>query len=140
MTTIATDGKTMAGDGCRFYCDTCVMASAVKVRRLHDGALVGTAGDVGFGMAVVEWLENGGPPPALKDDGSALLLETSGECFVLDHNCNRIPVEAPVSIGSGMDLAIGAMMAGATPAEAVAIAAQKDPHTGGTITVLGINQ
>lgn len=139
MTTIATDGKTMAADGCRFHRDTCVISTAVKVRRLHDGALVGTAGDVGFGMTMVEWLESGGPPPEFKDDGSALLLETNGDCFILDRNCLRMPVQAPVAIGSGMDLAIGAMLAGASPAEAVKIAGLKDPHTGGTITVRGID-
>lgn len=40
------------------------------------------------------------------------------------------------STGSGAEIALGAMHAGATPQEAVAIAAKIDIHTGGQIRVL----
>lgn len=135
MTTIATDGRFMAGDGQREHRNTIFTQHAEKVRRLADGRVVGTAGDVAFGLAIVEWLEAGGEPPKLDDGGNVLVLTPAGEIFLLDKYCKPVPVEAPAAIGSGMDLAIGAMEAGATPVQAVEIASRRDPGTGGSITV-----
>lgn len=135
MTTIATDGKSMAGDGQRQHCGTIMTDQAVKVRRLSDGRIMGTAGDVAFGMAIFEWLEKGGDAPELEDGGSALVLSPDGEVVIIDKYCKPVPVRTPAAIGSGMDLAIGAMEAGVPPAGAVEIAARRDPGTGGKITV-----
>lgn len=136
MTTIATDGRSMAGDGQREIHGTIVIRDAQKVRRLSDGRIVGTAGDVAFGMAIVEWLEDGGDPPKLEDGGCVLVLTPAGEVFHIDKYCKLLPVQVPVAIGSGMDMAIGAMEHGASPFEAVTIAARRDPGTGGEIAVL----
>lgn len=135
MTTIATDGKSMAGDGQRDHRGTVTNLNAEKIRRLPDGRLVGTSGDVAFGEMFVEWLENGGDRPEYKGDGgfTALILMPCGELMLAGQDCHPCTINAPYAIGSGMDLAIGAMAAGASPAEAVEIAAAFDPHTGGVI-------
>lgn len=139
MTTIATDGRSMAGDGQREHRGTIVIRDAQKVRRLSDGRVVGTAGDVAFGMAMIEWLESGGDPPSIPSDadaGTVLVLNTDGSAMMLDKYGKAMPVEVPCAIGSGMDLAVGAMEHGATPQEAVEIAARRDGGTGGKITAL----
>lgn len=140
MTTIATDGKVMAGDGQRNHQRTITNRRAVKVRRLNDGSLVGTAGDVAFGERFVDWLNNGGVAPELKMDGgfTALILKPDGELLLSGQDCKPTPVEAPYAIGSGMDLAIGAMVAGASPKRAVEIASDYDPDTGGAIISLTV--
>lgn len=142
MTTIATDGRSMAGDGQREHRGTVIMRNAVKIRRLSDGRIVGTAGDVAFGMAMVDWLENGGDVPTFPSDsdgGIVLLLNPGGSASIFDKYGKEMPVELPCAIGSGMDLAIGAMEAGASPRDAVAIAARRDGGTGGHIAVLNLD-
>jgi ATP-dependent protease HslVU (ClpYQ) peptidase subunit len=142
MTTIATDGKSMAGDGLRMHHDTVTNRSAKKVRRLKDGSLVGTAGDAAFGYCVIEWLENGGDPPKLECDGgfSCLILKPTGELLLSGQDCRPLPIEPPFAVGSGMDIAIGAMRAGASPQKAVKIACDCDPGSGGEITTLHLEQ
>jgi ATP-dependent protease HslVU (ClpYQ) peptidase subunit len=137
MTTIATDGKSMAGDGLREMCRTIVDTKAQKVRRLADGRIVGTSGDTALGLQVVEWLEGKAPKPDRKvDDFAAIILYPSGKVETLSDCFQPIEVEVPVAVGSGMDFAIGAMEAGKEPEEAVAIACKRDPGSGGKIIVL----
>lgn len=133
----------MAGDGQRNHCGTITNRKARKVRCLNDGTLVGTSGDVGFGDAVVNWIEEGGvdnaaiAAPKLEMDGgfACLILRPSGELLLMGQDCRPCAIETPYAVGSGMDLAIGAMRAGATPKQAVEIACEYDEHSGGEIAV-----
>lgn len=137
MTTIATDGKTMAGDGQSEACHTIISQSKKKVIRLPDGSLCGCAGGGVDAQMFVKWLGDGGPKPKLKDI-CALRLMPDGSLLYYNERCEPSPVDAPCAVGSGMDFAIGAMLHGATPAEAVAIAVQRDPGTGGKVTALSL--
>lgn len=138
MTTIATDGKSMAGDsrGCAnnvIRCD-----NEQKLYRLTDGRIIGFCGTAGAARDYIAWLEDaaGGDKPKIEDDFSALVLTPEG---VVQVHCNcALPdnTDLPVTIGSGGAIALGAMLAGASPEEAVAISAQRDPFTGGKTTVL----
>lgn len=138
MTTIACDGKSMAGDGQREACRTILTTDAVKVQRLEDGRIVGTCGDTALAVGLVDWLKGVGDKPTGKaeDDFAALVLRPDGVIEYISGHCVPLIVPAPVAVGSGMDFAIGAMEAGRTPFEAVVIAARRDPGTGGKITVL----
>lgn len=138
MTTIACDGKSMAGDGQREMRGTISTRRALKVRRLQDGSIVGTSGDVALGAKLTEWLDVGGEAPKLEPESgfNALRLMPDGRILLYDKHCHPSMIEAPIAIGSGMDLAIGAMLAGKSVCEAVEIAATRDPGTGGEITVL----
>lgn len=128
----------MAGDGLRSHRETITNRNAVKVRRLQNSMIVGTSGDVAFGHSVIDWLESGGDPPKLDCDAgfSALILHPTGEVSLMGQDCKPVLIELPYAVGSGMDLAIGAMRAGASPEKAVRIASEYDPHTGGKITVM----
>lgn len=138
MTTIATDGKTMAGDSLTTGGNHRV-AFHPKVKRAADGSLFGCSGLSWCGERFARWMTEGGEKPELHDEFSALVLKPDG---TVEYYCQKLePVSyvVPMAIGSGDDLAIGAMLAGKTPAEAVAIAIERDKNSGGTITVLELH-
>jgi ATP-dependent protease HslVU (ClpYQ) peptidase subunit len=136
VTTIATDGKSMAGDGLCTGDGLIHGRSVGKVCRLPDGRIVGSAGTAYGQQAFAEWLINGGDKPRLADSFEGLVLHPDGRCLTYNEHCQSCDQELPAVTGSGGALALGAMLAGKNPAEAVAIAADRDPFTGGTITVL----
>jgi ATP-dependent HslUV protease subunit HslV len=141
MTTIATDGQTMAADGLRKQHGAIIDTDALKLRRLSDGRIVGTCGDVAEGEMVVEWLEAGGgkdDKPTISDDTVALVLNLDGTVEIYDHHCRPIRVPAPIAIGSGCEFAMGALDAGASPQKAVVIATRRDPNSGGRISVMSL--
>jgi ATP-dependent protease HslVU (ClpYQ) peptidase subunit len=148
VTTIATDGKSMAGDGNSTVDRGIVRRTYPKVDRLADGRLFGSCGDSCEGKAIADWLNAGADRvsyPALKDLGTqALVLNLDGTIDIYDSYSMGYPdrVDAPVAIGSGAAYAIGAMDAGASPLRAVELTALRDPFTGGANTELfveGVN-
>lgn len=135
MTTIATDGKTMAGDGQGDISDTVVAFTRPKVRRLSDGSLFGLSGNGHDADALAAWLIDGGKPPKLGET-MALRLMLNGTLQYINEECRPIEIDLPAAIGSGMHLALGAMEAGASPKQAVEVACRRDPFSGGKITAL----
>lgn len=133
MTTIATDGMTMAGDG--FVTGNALIHafSFCKVHKLEDGRIVGCTGTSYDIAPFANWLENGGDLPMLTDDFEALVLISPMKCLTYNSKCLSAPQEVPAVAGSGGAIALGAMLAGASPSQAVAIAAQRDLYSGGTI-------
>lgn len=137
MTTIATDGRSMAGDGRITRGSLITGGEALKIFRLSDGSLLGGAGDADAVHELREWLDKGGCAKRPKTPNVHMLhLWANGECWIHCDNHSATKTGLPTAIGSGDHLAIGAMEAGATPEEAVAIAAKRDVNTGGRITVL----
>jgi ATP-dependent protease HslVU (ClpYQ) peptidase subunit len=137
VTTIATDGFAMAGDGQAEAMDTIIAFNRAKIRRLPDGSLFGMAGRSADSETLSRWLIEGGKKPKL-GSLSALRLYPDGRLEWISELCDPIQIDAPCAVGSGMDYALGAMDAGASPERAVRIAARRDPGTGGAITVLHI--
>lgn len=135
MTTIATDGLGVAADGRLMRNDIIVSNSREKAQRLPDGSLLGCAGDSVDVEAFVKWLASGGKRPKPSDKFSALHLTQDG-LFYYSETGDGIPCDPPFAIGSGCEVAMGAMDAGATPQEAVELASERDPFTGGKIVCL----
>ena len=138
MTTIATDGRTMAGDGLvHDHFDTVVDREYRKVFRLADGRIVGAAGNSFDAASWVAWLDTGksGPCPIEGDRFAGLNLGLDGVVLWVDHKGRECITPAPTAIGSGQDYAYGAMAAGAEPAEAVRIATMRDVYSGGSIYI-----
>lgn len=135
MTTIATDGKTMAGDGLGNIDGLVTSKARVKVFRLLDGRIFGGAGATEDVAAARNWLNLGGDRPTLTDF-AGLTIDISGA--ITSYGCALVgfAMEAPAACGSGMGVALGAMDAGASPQRAVEIAANRDTWTGGTILCL----
>lgn len=139
MTTIATDGQTMAADGRLTSLDIVFNSQCNKLRRLRDGSIAAGAGESGAIRKIIAWVEDGGTQPKTKG-ARVLVLRPNGKLELADGGDGLIEVEAPIGIGTGGDIAIGAMEAGASPAEAVAIAARRDPFTGGDIQVMELGR
>lgn len=139
MTTIAYRSGVLAAD------------TLAVVSNLRDGYsvkvakcgpfLAAEAGTASYGLAFLDWFRGGmrGDPPSMGDEGSS----STGAIFCPDETLllwqrfgwSRHKVDA-WSMGSGGDMALGAMEAGATPEEAVRVAMTRDIYTGGEITVL----
>lgn len=133
MTTIAWDGKTLAGDrraGGTF------LTRVKKIWRLSDGRLFGCAGSLDEMTAVRDWLE-GEPKPKGLRDFTGILIELDGTVCRFEEKLTRTPIlERCHAVGSGAPFAITAMALGKTAREAVGIAARFDPRTGGGVDVL----
>ena len=154
MTTIATDGKTIVADGL-VTSDFIDAEDAVKIWPVHDAQgvaeIFGTRGDCDLGEAYKAWVLSGYKvklrpefPPSEDIDTSffeALHLHRDGSInYVCGRNFSKIKISAPAAIGSGGVLARVAMLLGKTPVEAVEFASKHDPHTGGEIICLSIEE
>jgi ATP-dependent protease HslVU (ClpYQ) peptidase subunit len=137
VTVIATDGRSMAGDSYTSCGEGQLLATRRKVHRLKDGRIVGAAGPTTDCIRLLKWLDDGGEKPTLGDCVSAVILNLDGTVDWVDNNFTVVSGNLiPYAIGSGGDIALGAMLAGASPEGAVRIAASRQLDCGGDITVL----
>ena len=102
----------------------------------HKGELLGLAGEANQEEAWLSWYTGGrkGKPPS-DEDLSILILRKSG-LYYIDTASTEIPIMREFhAIGSGAPAALGAMLAGKTAEESVAIAILVDPQSGGDIQI-----
>jgi ATP-dependent protease HslVU (ClpYQ) peptidase subunit len=134
LTTIATDGFKLAGDGRSTRNDSITGRDHIKVVSLPDGSIVGGAGRTADAERALRHLLAEAPGD-LKGDFTLLRLFKNGKIAVYEGTLlSPISMKAPAAIGSGSDAAMGAMLAGADARTAVQIAAKLDVYTGGKIT------
>lgn len=138
MTTIATDGRTMAGDGLVTGNGIKHMQSNIKVHKLPCGTLVGLSGCTYVQQEALEFVAGDRDTLDAGDDFEALILYPDGTCEAMDGKGRRYQQSVPAVTGSGGAIALGAMAAGATPREAVEIATRYDTTTGGEIIELAV--
>ena len=133
MTTIATDGKTIAAES-RSIGSFIVQGDVKKLYRLKDGRVAGTCGASWATEVFIQWMNGEGEKPVIEDGFGALVLgeEVTFYCSKL----SPLIVKPPYAIGSGCEFAMGAMLAGKSPKEAVKIAIKLDEGSGGKITVM----
>lgn len=134
MTTIATDGYSLAGDGRSTRNDSVTGRDRIKVVPLPDGSIVGGAGRTADSERAMRHLlaEDSGD---VKGEYVLLRLFKNGKVATYEGSLlSPIATKAPQAIGSGSDVAMGAMLAGADARTAVQIAAKIDVYTGGRIT------
>lgn len=126
MTTIAFDGKTLAGD--KMTGGAYIEGNENKVRAIGK-SVFGCAGDLENTHLFFKWLRDGGDQPEIKGDFEA--LEARGkQCWWYGTRLVRCKSTTPSAIGSGCQFAMGAMLAGASSIEAVKIASKLDPGSG----------
>jgi ATP-dependent protease HslVU (ClpYQ) peptidase subunit len=131
----------MAGDGLSHSPEGLVCNLEVaKVRRLADGRIFGLAGSPFDLDPVEQWLNEGGEFPPVNHDFDLLVLEPDGKVYSYNEHGYRTLELLPAAIGSGTELAVGAMEAGATPLAAVAIACKRQRGCAGTIVCLALDQ
>jgi hypothetical protein len=136
VTTIAWDGKTLAVDS-RMVGGTVIRSErAEKLYRLSDGSWLAGCGQMQDVLLAVRWYNEGAKPedkPSLSDEFAALILR-GGEAYRVEEKLIEWSVNAPfAAAGSGVELALGAMAAGASAVDAVRIAARFDPGTNSTV-------
>lgn len=140
MTTIAFDGKTLAADT-QATGQYLLQRPARKVRS-HGAVAWAVAGYEANIETFSDWIKNGRPEqkPQLAgaDDFCALVIE-EGHCVSYQTGgLVRLKAGTPAAIGSGAEIAMGAMMAGADARQAVRIAIKLDPYTGGRVDAIDI--
>ncbi len=145
MTTIAYENGVLAADSLTTSRST-PYGYATKVGRGPEGAYLYTAaGDTALAQRFRNWCKDGmpGTAPAMQQSGR----EADGYVFYPDHTFESYERDLPVyrlavhvcpfghvwASGSGGELALGALFAGASARDAVCIAIKLDMHTGGDI-------
>lgn len=144
MTVIVWDGKTLAGDTQINYDDSASFCDT-KVYKLKS-VLYGHSGLSALRLPIKEWAEswipgmNSNRPDFLydlkpKDRSNFLIISDNVYEF-----CTMIPdpivysIDTRIAIGSGADVAMGAMYAGADAEEAAKIACKLRNSCGGDVT------
>lgn len=136
MTTIAANRTMMAADS--FVTDG---NRTVKMLKKH-GIIVGYAGDFFYANALAAWVLGGreGPLPPAPDEkwsdeadkpgDTALLILRKTGLSLMDGRGTEVALDGDyAAIGTGAEIALGALWAGKTPAEAVEAAATHDSNT-----------
>lgn len=143
MTTIATDGKCVAYDKRMTSAQGFLMGEeSRKALPVSEHVIAAASGSQQDGDAFLEWVTRdvaGERPekPKPDDDFCGIIVDTKqGTCLYYRDKLRPAQVTVPFAIGSGDDLAIGAMLAGKHPAEAVRIAAMRDLNTGADVVWL----
>lgn len=140
MTTVAVKDGVIAADSLVKHDVTYKGRKLFRTKR----GVIGVAGALGEGEKFVEWYNDRRkkkPEYESSDEFSALVLRPDGLVELWDASMRGEVIDSGcLAIGSGAEYAMGAMLAGASAADAVAIACIMDPNTEGPITVEGPNE
>jgi len=143
MTTITFKDKVMASDShiVGAYID---QLSADKIYQCGN-FLIGCAGAVSDIKKFISYIDNGWReidlPKEAVDTFEALAYDMSdGQLWYYDGSYTGVETGEISAIGSGQGFAMGAMLAGADASEAVAIASELDPYTGGEIKIYHLEE
>lgn len=117
------DGQTLAADrqatqGGRIF-------ATRKLYRIDADRIAAVVGTTCRGLAVVEWLRNGGEFPTFGDDSGNCVVVVHRDGRILRYESDEMPVEVmdrTHTAGSGCDFAQAALACGKTAVEAVEIA------------------
>jgi ATP-dependent protease HslVU (ClpYQ) peptidase subunit len=138
MTTVAWDGKTLAADS--QTTTGSIRGTAAKIAKSRDGFLVAGSGDWCVIKTWINWVLDGMPSDKQPDhckESNIIVIDPRGHATVFEDVAVALPVPRKQwAIGSGSDLALGAMAMGADARTAVKVAAKFDVYTGGRIVVL----
>jgi ATP-dependent HslUV protease subunit HslV len=141
MTTIATDGVTIAADKLLTFGHE---RSLLPIRKMlvQDGRIYAMCGPAGFLEPLAKWHTSRGPIDAMPkcDDVmvSLLVIDDASTTLIQSKRPYPVPVIPPFAIGAGAEFAMGAMHAGATAEEAVGIACRLSTTSGGGIDTIDI--
>lgn len=143
MTTIAWDGKTLATDGRATNNDVVESDHTKKLYKIKGGihgyvscAICGNYVDA---LKIIKWIKSGMTddfPEIDKETSASVLCIKKDNTLEIYRSANKgfpLPHKGLYTDGSGWELAMGAMEAGATAVEAVKIACRRDVHSGGKI-------
>lgn len=146
MTTISTDGVTIAADGLACIGNEIVQWNCPKIV-VRAGRIYAVTGSDALGRVAIDWHVAGADPSKLPVAGadaswSLIVIEGPTPIKTATRYTSAMPYPdvfpLPQAFGSGCEYAMGALLAGASPRESVEIAAKLNCHTGGEIQVVDI--
>jgi 20S proteasome alpha/beta subunit len=141
MTTIAYRAGILASDTAQTF-NSMRIGTMQKIARRSDGTLVGAAGDASYVTTLMKWAKSsakGNPPLPVNDGGTGLIVSPRGKITLVDDGGLSTCKAEYIAIGSGGEMALGAMGYGASAEEAVAVALKHDCHSGGEVVALKRN-
>lgn len=144
MTTICFKDGVLASDSA-LYDNGLIIGYVEKAWKLPDGTVIAGAGRAQDTAAFRRWVENGRPEaarPALDDSFEGVLISAAGRLTCYESSLVGYPwrpVEGCFALGSGRRIALGAMLAGASPQDACHIACRLDDGSGEPIVVLRLD-
>lgn len=111
-----------------------------KMYRLPDGGMAAGTGEHVTAMETIDWLLAGekGPHPTLGSEATVIRILPDKTIRIYE-GTGHFDLDASfAAFGSGMPPALAALHMGASPMEAVRIAALIDPYTGGDIWEMSV--
>lgn len=138
MTTIAFKDGVLASDT-QVTSNGFRVGFASKIWRVGR-LLIGGAGSDCYTQKFRDWVRGGmeGDHPILKDIGNVFILRPDGEGVMWCDDGPFLIKEPFWALGSGEQIALGAMHRGATAAEAVETAIAFDTRSGGKVVALAL--
>jgi hypothetical protein len=142
MTTVAADARAgvMVADS-RATIEGACWLPATKMYRF-DGEIVGLCGDSIDEAKWLAWRRAGkrGKFPKLTDEFQGLVLKAAGLWWLDDKGGEMLIERGFHAIGSGGNCAITALILGHDAKTAVEVACQVDPHSGGEIVSMRLEE
>lgn len=135
MTVIVVRGGIMAADTAVWQ-GNIISGHTKKIYRLSDGRLFGGTGALAVVKACVAWLEGGEKPSDEKEDDFGGLILAHDGASRMDHKFRTYRSEGEFqAIGAHVEFLIGALLMGASAAQAVNLAIQRGDSAGGDVQV-----
>ncbi len=155
MTAIAFDGCMLAVDRASWKADYVwstvkklfvikqpagICRSSLGLSTEADGEIAwATAGEAADVPLILQWMKSGGEPPVLaqRDLARGLIVDgLTGGCYGLTGLLTAEPfIEPPVADGGGFQMALGAMLAGASAERAIEIVMERSGWAAGGVDV-----
>jgi ATP-dependent protease HslVU (ClpYQ) peptidase subunit len=137
MTTVAYRNGVLASDSLLTDGNTIISNNAINLWKLADGSLVSGSGTYEI---ILSFIAKYGTEELDDFDlkkTEILLIEPSGKIMIINKNGSYEIKEEYAAIGTGREIALGAMHAGADVIKAVASGIYHDPFSGGAIQKIG---
>ena len=138
MTTIAWDGKILAVDSQCVASDIIINNNEQKLfLDVGPYKAVAISGSLQEMILFIRWLDrrDNTDQPELREGGVAVCVCENGALYTYfsQHKGNPQPHHGIFTAGTGCEIALGAMEAGANAIKAVEIACKRDIYTGGKV-------
>ena len=138
MTCVAWDGKTLAADKqCEWDGRPNYTTKVFRIRFKNKIYLIGFSNSEGPALKFVEHFRKKGFENYPEVSGSNILIISKKDSWLIDADGFRVPMTSKIwTLGSGGDIALGAMVMGASAKEAVEIACKYNTGYGMGVDVV----
>jgi len=138
MTTIVWDGKKIASDS-RSCSGGLIDPGVCRKLFSNKNTTSGIAGDYAQALSVMRWMSEGRDPdsePDFLEPEYEVLMIRNGTGYFFSGELHGYEVSAPFALGTGREVALGAIAAGASARKAVEAACRLDPNSAPPVMVM----